>query len=364
MKLRLEDVYQTVRFHQYKHKCRRKIHKFNKFDWVKKDLPGLPDGFEKKCSEFCASSLKGLGLPEWGMGYAAVNGIHQPNYIPEDFFYLYFEPAINNYELSNAYTNKAMLDRFFPEAAKPHTYVYSANGYFYGPGFKPISSENVHGMVHELLASEGKLIYKEAVNSRGGKSVKLLTPETQGLTKLLDSNDYVIQKYIIQHEDMAVFNPKSLNTVRVMTFRYPDATTVKPVSHVVRMGRSHMFVDNQSSGGISVGVKADGSLRNRAFDGFFLRFDEKHPDHDVIFKEQKIPFFNEIISLCQDLHVQMPYFRLISWDIAVLPDGSLILVEFNTRFEEINFHQLNNGPLFGDDTEEILSDFFTRYPIS
>lgn len=28
------------------------------------------------------------------------------------------------------------------------------------------------------------------------------------------------------------------------------------------------------------------------------------------------------------------------------------------RFGEIDFHQLNNGPLFGDDTEEILKEVF------
>ena len=31
----------------------------------------------------------------------------------------------------------------------------------------------------------------------------------------------------------------------------------------------------------------------------------------------------------------------------------------NLHFGEIDFHQLNNGPLFGDDTKEILKEVFS-----
>lgn len=36
-----------------------------------------------------------------------------------------------------------------------------------------------------------------------------------------------------------------------------------------------------------------------------------------------------------------------------------MLIEANLCDGELDFHQLNNGPLFGVDTEEILSEVFS-----
>ena len=46
---------------------------------------------------------------------------------------------------------------------------------------------------------------------------------------------------------------------------------------------------------------------------------------------------------------------LISWDFAVDKDGDPILIEANFTFGEIDFHQLCNGPILGEMTENILS---------
>lgn len=54
----------------------------------------------------------------------------------------------------------------------------------------------------------------------------------------------------------------------------------------------------------------------------------------------------------------MPHFRLVSWDIAVDNENNPVLVECNLKFGQLDFHQLNNGPLFGDDTEIILDEVF------
>ena len=55
-----------------------------------------------------------------------------------------------------------------------------------------------------------------------------------------------------------------------------------------------------------------------------------------------------------------PHFRLISWDIALDKNNNPIIIEANLKYGEIDFHQLNNGPLFGDDTKEILNEVFVH----
>ena len=60
------------------------------------------------------------------------------------------------------------------------------------------------------------------------------------------------------------------------------------------------------------------------------------------------------------LHAQMPRFRLVSWDFAIDPDGEPVLIEANLHYGELDFHQINNGPIFGEDTEKILKEVFNK----
>lgn len=362
MMFKFEPFVLWVRHVQNERKTRRKIKRFCEFSWISPAINALPASLHKSSSFFCSNNLKGFGTKKWAIGYSAANQIIKPNYIPEDFFYLYFEPRINRYYLDQAYTNKAFLYKIFEGVNMPYTHVFCAAGYFYDHHWRPITRKAAIDKTRDCLGEEGKLILKSSINARGGKSVVLLTEDNlDELGMHFKRPDFVVQRYIGQHPALERLNPKSLNTVRVMTLRDRVSTNVIPLSAIVRMGRSHMFVDNQSSGGISSGINVDGSLKSRAFDGFFLRFDDRHPDHGFLFAEQHVPAYDRILELVERLHLQMPYFRLISWDVAVGPDEDLHLVEFNTKYQEINFHQLNNGPLFGDLTEELLADFFQNY---
>ena len=72
--------------------------------------------------------------------------------------------------------------------------------------------------------------------------------------------------------------------------------------------------------------------------------------NDVLSKDDG---YSEIIKLTKILHVQMPLFKLISWDWAVDNEGTPILIEANFCLGELDFHQMNNGPVFGNDTKMI-----------
>ena len=41
-------------------------------------------------------------------------------------------------------------------------------------------------------------------------------------------------------------------------------------------------------------------------------------------------------------------------------DDEPILIEANLCDGELDFHQLNNGPIFGDETEDVLKEVFTH----
>ena len=54
----------------------------------------------------------------------------------------------------------------------------------------------------------------------------------------------------------------------------------------------------------------------------------------------------------------IPHFRLVSWDIAIDESGEPILIEMNSAYGGPELHQFSNGPIFGEDTEEILEEVF------
>lgn len=59
-------------------------------------------------------------------------------------------------------------------------------------------------------------------------------------------------------------------------------------------------------------------------------------------------------------HERMGHFRLVLWDVAIDEHGIPVLIEANLRNGECDFHQFNNGPLFGELTDQVLGEVFGR----
>ena len=57
------------------------------------------------------------------------------------------------------------------------------------------------------------------------------------------------------------------------------------------------------------------------------------------------------------------YSRLLGIDLGMDNNGRIRIIEINSVNNEINFYQMNNGPLFGDYTKEII-DYCKKNQIS
>lgn len=123
------------------------------------------------------------------------------------------------------------------------------------------------------------------------------------------------------------------------------------------MGIGNSKVDNASSGGIVVGIRSDGQLREVAYSAAGQKFDV-HPTTGILFENYYIPNFDKVKSIVKCLAAKNPHFRLVSWDIAIDENDNPVLIEANLCDGELDFHQLNNGPIFGEETKEILDEVF------
>ena len=189
------------------------------------------------------------------------------------------------------------------------------------------------------------------VTIRGGR-----VDGKQGLSELFAEYyaDYLIQAVIRQHADMAVLNPSSINTIRVVTYR--NGMEILPVYTVIRIGRKGMNIDNESAGGISAIIKPDGTIGKYAYGAPGVDKVEL-TDTGVRLEGYKVPSFFKALELVKQSHIQLPYFNLIGWDIAIEADGQPVMIELNLNPD---LSQSANGPAFGEHTEMILKDAMSR----
>ena len=204
------------------------------------------------------------------------------------------------------------------------------------------------------------IFVKQARDSAGGHGISFFNKGTsfQELKSKISKipGDIVIQEAITQHPEMARLNDSSVNTIRVLSLLARDGD-VRIISAITRMGINGAKVDNASSGGITCGIKEDGKLKDIAFSAKGQRFDS-HPNTGLIFSSVVIPSYNELLSKVKELHPLLPHFRLVSWDFCIDKDGDPVLIEANFKQGELDFHQLNNGPVFGEETAAILDEVF------
>ncbi|MGE3489584.1 MAG: sugar-transfer associated ATP-grasp domain-containing protein [Vicinamibacterales bacterium] len=297
----------------------------------------------------------------WFRLFKALTGRVDPRFIPEEVFRVQLEPMLCRRDVAPAYHDKNQLDRQFPDIGRPRTVVRNIYGNYYDGEYRPLPREAVTAQ----LEPGAPYFLKPAISGTGsGHNVARVEVSRDGLAigrtvlSLADVEriyvqDFLIQQPVRQHARLAAFHPPSLNTLRMITLRLGDEIAL--VAATFRMGNgSH--VDNGHAGGLLCGVDlADARLTPFACDVFFGRYD-RHPISGEWFTDQEIPSFAAVHELARRVHSRLPYFDVVSSDIAVLEDGQPCLVEVNTLGQGVEPHQFLKGePLFGDQTERVLT---------
>ena len=127
-------------------------------------------------------------------------------------------------------------------------------------------------------------------------------------------------------EEMAVWNPSSVNTLRLPCILYQGKFTV--LGPFFRTGRKGSIVDNAGAGGVFACVDAATGMLNSDGVDEKGRYYEKHPDSGLAFKGWQIPRWNEAVALAEEIQRTMPQEVYVGWDLALTPDG-WVLVEGN-----------------------------------
>ena len=277
-------------------------------------------------------------------------------YMPEDFYALFIDEFFGNPQHSNPCDDKNLYDLYFHNVNRPKTIFRKVKNMFLDAQYKQISLEKAI----DLARDQGEVIIKPSRFSYSGRGLIFWDPscDDEAIIRehLLNCGDVVSEEVLKQHPEMARLNPTSLNTVRIMSLVFHGKVHV--LSSVVRMGMKGKRVDNFTNGGIGSGIKPNGLLKNIAYDYQANRYDI-HPSGTIL-ESVTIPNFNECIELVKQLARQIyAISRLISWDLAIDESGHPSLVEMNFP-GGLDIHQLCNGPIYREMTEEVLSEVFNN----
>lgn len=292
--------------------------------------------------------------------YLQKTGKFFANYIPDDLYYCEIDPYFNNWHAAVYMDNKCYYRLLLSDVRQPEILALRVNGIWFLEQDGEIAGATEDDVVSVIRENDSFL--KQATHSLGGKGIRFISknsPPAEIKAKIAELyDDIVVQKRLTQSGTMSRLNPSSVNTVRVLSLLNTDGS-VRICSAVARMGVNGSIVDNASKGGITCGVNPDGRLKNTAYTAKGEVF-RKHPDTGIEFDEIVVPNYAEVLETVRKAHPRFSHFRLLSWDFAIGEDDRPVLIEVNLCYGELDFHQLNNGPLFGDDTEKILQEVFDR----
>ena len=163
---------------------------------------------------------------------------------------------------------------------------------------------------------------------------------------------YVVQERIRQEPEAASFNPASLNTCRLMSFRRPWSGETTVIGGMMRFGVTSAIIDNIAHGGICSDIGPDGELGPFAVDYKFGKVFE-HPVSKKPFAGFRIPFYREMCEAVCEVARSVPGFNLLSFDVVARPDGTPCIIEINDASMTLSQLQTRR-PLFGDETERLV----------
>ena len=321
------------------------------------DACRLSEEQERQALEFW-NRYTPLTSAAWISYYYSRTGVFDVRFVPQDIFYAEIDKLLNHPVRAYGVDDKLLSYRIFPKEIQPKPVAVHYGSVFLNADFEVIS----RGEAFRLCEEEKTVVAKPVTDSCGGTGVEVLRlPEDRGRLARVMSFDYPVlfQSKVEQHPDLAVFHPESVNTVRLLTY-LRESGEVVVLSSVLRMGVGDSFVDNHVSGGCSCGISEDGTLHDFGYsnDGYQIK---AHPG-GVSFASRRVPHYRALADTAKRLHLYLPQFAMLSWDLSVTPDGRPVMIEMNIGKPSIDFMQQNNGPLFGDYTEEVLERVY-RLPL-
>ena len=177
------------------------------------------------------------------------------------------------------------------------------------------------------------------------------------------SDKYLITEWIHQCDELEEFWPNSVATLRVIAVNECGKPHVF-VSYIRFGTKASKGASNLSAGGIGLPFNwDDGSYFDEAYQYLDYAVDgnykiDRHPDTKIIFKGKKIPHFDKVKKLVEDICGFLVVHTYFGFDIMIQNDGVKIC-EINSQ-PAMNYEQLMFGGLWKNKDPYVVNYFKER----
>ena len=287
--------------------------------------------------------------------YEHYSGVKSTKYIPNYIYFRYIEPALNKLEFASAYADKNTYHQFSNMIKLPKTIIASTNGKFYDGFRNQMDKEKAKKILSEYPL---KIIVKPSIDSGAGRNIFVFDSGALA-EEAFDSfgKNFIVQEFMKQNSELSRLFPSAVSTIRLLTLQLGDE--VHCLGTHLRIGNNEAQFIDLASEGLYCGIKDDGNLHDIAYGRGRVIFSE-HPYTKESFSTIKLPNFQDAIDKVKAMHLQLPYFQIVSWDLGLDESDEYFLIELNLMHQGSNVFQVMYGPLFGQHTEKVLDQVFER----
>lgn len=186
-----------------------------------------------------------------------------------------------------------------------------------------LQSDNA--VVSRILANKsGKVVLKSTTGQCGrGIEVRNSSDFTSKslIERLFETENDLVEEFVIQHIDLMKLSPSGLNTLRVIT-QLGEDNKVNILGAMLRI-TINSSIDNLAAGNIAAPIDVDTGLVNGpAVYSDITKADEyEHPVTKAPIIGFKIPFWEESMKMVTEAALLNPNNRSIGWDIAITDQG-------------------------------------------
>ena len=139
----------------------------------------------------------------------------------------------------------------------------------------------------------------------------------------------LVQPRMVNHPELAPISNGALSTVRVLTC-LDERGKPEAISAMLRMAiGENRVVDNAHKGGIAAAIDLETGILAEASDfGAAANWLVRHPTSGATIAGMQLPYWDRLRPFVEHAHSTVPDRMLIGWDVAITPDG-LVLIEAN-----------------------------------
>lgn len=321
-------------------------------------LDNIDENYVKEVQDYYSKHYKQIIDPITHIAYTNLTGIKDVKILPQRIFRKQLLRVFNDNPLTDIYRDKALYELMFDTKNQVYNVIKRVRRQYYNHDNEPISYLQIFNI---LIKDSNEYIIKPTDTNNGlgikkifVKNEKLYIDDLTINSNYLDTEygyNFVIQRVIKQHENMAYLHPSSVNTLRMVTMRWNNKIEV--IYTFARFGHSGDIKDNAGAGGIVVGVKKDGNFMNYGIQNSKIIY--KHPTTGIKIHELKnVPNYSGAKTLARKLHRQILHHNYVAWDITINQNNEPIFIEPNFFGNSWTNQIALQQPMLGEFTAEIL----------